>query len=261
VLAGHAYTHIIGSSYLSLVPYHAARAQTGSAWRYAFEDLEFRYIPSARVLATARRRRTFTDDPKFLAIPQFVGAGVDLEGARNEVNEVAAFFDFATVLPQEDINKYSIRQAMGGVGWLHAACHGFADPEDPLASGLILGDGERFTLRDLFESNEGHLLVAVLSACQTNVPDLRRPDEATSLATGLLMGGCRAVIASSWQVPDSATSALMQLFYRAREGMDTSSALRHAQLEFARGEGAGVEGWRSEWTEPYFWAGFSYLGP
>jgi len=102
----------------------------------------------------------------------------------------------------------------------------------------------------------------VLSACQTNVPDVNLPDEAISLATGLLIGGCRAVIASAWQVPDPATSALMQLFYHCwrRDGQEVSAALRKAQLTFAAG-GGGVDKWRSEWADPYFWAGFSYLGP
>jgi CHAT domain len=263
VLVGHSYAHIIGASYLALVPCHAARTRSSTGWRYAFEDIELRYVPSARVLAAVRRRQVPAKEPGFLVIPQLIGAGSSLEGARTEVNEVASYFQSATILGQEDITTHGIRRAIGSVGWLHAACHGFADPEDPLASGLVLGQGERFTLRDLFEANQGHLLVAVLSACQTNVPDLRLPDEATSLATGLLMGGCRAVIASAWQVPDSATSALMQLFYRQWRhiGNDVPCALRQAQLQFATGGAADLKEWRPEWTEPYFWAGFSYLGP
>lgn len=262
VLAGYAYAHIIGASYLALIPWHAARTRSGANWSYAVEGIELRYIPSARALVAAQRRQLPEREARFLVIPQPTGAGNDLDGARSEVNEVANYFASAEVLAQEDINVFGIRRAIGGVGWLHAACHGLADPEDPLASGLLLADGERFTLRDLFKANQGHLLVAVLSACQTNVPDLRLPDEATSLATGLLIGGCRAVIASAWQVPDSATSALMRLIYQRwrREGDEVSSALRKAQLTFATEGISGAE-WRSEWADPYFWAGFSYLGP
>ena len=263
-LHGYSSVHIIGTSYLGLVPCHSARTPAGKGWRYSSEEIEFRYVPSARALDVARRRQLPKQQVKLLVIPQPAGSGPDLDGARLEVNAVSSYFDSVDLLSEDQINSYGIRRAIGGVGWLHAACHGLTDPQDPASSGLLLADGARFTLRDLFNSNQGHLLVAVLSACQTNVPDLRLPDESTSIATGLLIGGCRAVIASAWQVPDAATSALMRMFYSEwqREGYDVSSALRRAQLAFATGDVAAPPGeWRSEWAEPYFWAGFSYLGP
>jgi len=254
---------VIGLSYLALIPFHAARTRDGSAWRYCSQEVEVRYVPSARALIASKKRQLPAMEPRFMVIPQPSGTGSDLAGARSEVAQVASCFSSPLVLPQEEINVRGIRQAIGSIGWLHAACHGVADAENPLASGLVLADGERFTLEDLFEGNQEHLLLTVLSACQTNVPDVRLPDEATSLATGLLLGGCRAVIASAWQVPDAATSALMRLFYLQwrHEGNEISSALRKAQLVFAAGQIPPGEPWKAEWADPYFWAGFSYLGP
>ncbi|HKV77588.1 MAG TPA: CHAT domain-containing protein [Candidatus Sulfotelmatobacter sp.] len=262
VLAPYAHVYVIGVSYLALVPFHAARTSVNGAWHYASEKVELRYVPSARALIASKKRQVPEIEPKFMVIPQPARAGSDLDGARSEVQQVAGYFPQPVILPQEEINSQGIRQAIGSVGWLHAACHGVADAEDPLASGLVLSEGERFSLRDLFTANEGHLLLTVLSACQTNVPDVRLPDEATSLAAGLLLGGCRAVIASAWQVPDTATSALMRLFYHRwrHEHDEISSALHNAQLAFAAGHIPGDE-WKKEWAEPYFWAGFSYLGP
>jgi CHAT domain-containing protein len=109
------------------------------------------------------------------------------------------------------------------------------------------------TLDDLSSIRTG-LELGVLSACETNVPDPASPDEAMSLAVGLHLTGCRGVIASSWQVPDRATAALMAGFYerwRGDEQLPVSEALRQAQLALADSEA---------WHEPYYWAGFSFLG-
>jgi len=245
-IAGYPHVYVVPTSYLTGVPLHAARDADGT---YALTESDFRYIPSAGALLLAGQR-VFPDvEPRFLAIPQPTGAGVTLENAVAEARDVAAFFAEPTVLDPDGIDLATVLDALGGVGLLHASCHGLADPDDPLASGLDLGD-ERFTLRELFDRPQDHLLAAVLSACQTNVPDVDLPDEAISLAAGMLMSGCRAVIASAWQVPDAATAELMRATYaRWRvDGMDLPEALRAAQLDMVD-------------RAPYYWAGFSYAGP
>lgn len=246
-VAGYPSVHVVMTSYLTGVPLHAARSSEGM---YALEEVGIRYVPSAGALVLARQRLLPELEPKFLAIPQPSGAGIALDHAYEEVKDGAAYFDAARVLQPDEVDRATILDALGGVGMLHASCHGLADPEDPLASGLELAGGERFTLRELFERPQDHLLVAVLSACQTNVPDLELPDEAISLAAGMLVSGCRAVIASSWQVPDAASAELMREMYRRwrGDGLDLPEALRAAQLAMAS-------------RAPYYWAGFSYAGP
>jgi hypothetical protein len=262
VLASSPIVHLVLTSWLSGIPVHAARTQRGGRWRYLVEDVDVRYTPSARALAAALGRQPPAREPRMLVIPQPVSAGVALPGAESEVNDVSAKFTDVTVMDRDLIDRDAIREKIGGAGWLHAACHATADPVEPFLSGLLLGGGERFSLRDLFASNRNHLLLAVLSACQTNVADVTLPNESMSLAAGLALGGCRAVIASAWQVPDKTTAALMSVFYRGWriDGDDVPTALRRAQIAFATGS-ADVDGWRPEWAEPYGWAGFSYLGP
>ena len=246
-ISGYPYVHVVMTSYLTGVPLHAARSSDGT---YALEETDIRYVPSATALVAARQRQIPVREPKFLAIPQPIGAGRPLAHAQAEVEDLATYFPDAQVLAPQDVDRTSILRAIGGVGLLHASCHGLADPEDPLASGLELANGERFTLRELFGQPQDHLLVAVLSACQTNVPDLDLPDEAISLAAGMLMSGCRSVVASTWQVPDAATAELMREMYRRwrEDGVALPDALRGAQRDAAS-------------RAPYYWAGFSYSGP
>jgi CHAT domain-containing protein len=143
-------------------------------------------------------------------------------------------------------------QALNNAGYLHAACHGVADPDHPGRSGLEL-EGGRLTIDHLSGLRTG-LELSILSACETNVPNFDHPDEAMGLAAGIHLAGSRGVIASSWRVPDTATAALMDGFYQRWRGpaaLSPSEALRQAQLELADGK---------RWHSAYYWAGFSFVG-
>lgn len=242
---------LVPCGYLGLLPVHAARLD-GLGVDFALRRWNIRYAVSARSLQRARRLPQPTREPAFLGIPQ-PATQQGLAGAAAELAAVAAGFAGGRVLDADGVSPAIALQALRGAGYRHAACHGTADPVDPLLSGLELGADERLTLRGLSSIRTG-LELGVLSACETNVPDLAAPDEAMSLATGLHLTGCRAVIASSWQVPDAATAALMDGFYRRWRGperLEATEALRQAQLELANSE---------RWREPYYWAGFSFLG-
>lgn len=243
---------LVPCSYLGLLPVHAARRRSAGAWHYALQKLDIRYAVTARSLARAGKLAQPQREPTFVGVPQPLSDPARLEGAMAELGTVAQRFSASRVLPPENLTTKAVSTALRGAGYLHAACHGKADPADPLRSGLVLGADQRLTVGDLFVIRTG-LELAVLSACETNVPDRRLPDEAASLATGVHLSGCRAVIASSWRVPDLATAELMSRFYTnwRRDGMAPPTALRQAQLSLATTEA---------WAEPYYWAGFSFLG-
>jgi CHAT domain-containing protein len=68
-----------------------------------------------------------------------------------------------------------------------------------------------------------------------------------------MYAGARGVVASLWQVDDTATAALMTRFYRhvLTGRQRPAAALRAAQRELAADP---------RWTAPYFWAGFVLQG-
>ena len=134
-----------------------------------------------------------------------------------------------------------------------------------MRSALRLADAEHLTLAELLQSPSQVHRLMVLSACQTSLPSFALPDEATSLAAGLLFTGNIGVIGSLWRVPDDATACLMSHFYRLwRKGRHSpADALRRAQLRLAGGA-ANQANAKSElgpdWRNPYYWAGFVYVG-
>ncbi|MCP4626979.1 MAG: CHAT domain-containing protein [bacterium] len=133
--------------------------------------------------------------------------------------------------------------------------------------------------------------LAVLSACETGVTDMKNADEVIGLPSGLVQAGVAGVAASLWPVSDRSTMMLMGRFYELwrKDGVNPHEALRQAQiwvrdssadekLEYCKELGGSDQKntrearrgffWapeRSEpeardFTHPYYWAAFQYVG-
>jgi CHAT domain-containing protein/Tfp pilus assembly protein PilF len=172
---------------------------------------------------------------------------------------------------------------------VHLASHYvFRVPENPEDEGsyLLLGDGDRLSLKDLSELKKpvfaGVDLLA-LSACETavgsEVSELSGA-EVDGLAMVAQQRGAAGVLATLWPVNDPATAAFMgDLYGRLRTKRVTKAdALRQAQVAMLRGSaespkpgssrrgirpGAKMDAESSPfpgWSHPYYWAPFILLG-
>ena len=274
---------------LGLLPLHAAWTADESAptkRRYALDDLCLTYAPNARLLSQSRRRLQDMNSVGLLAVdePLPVAAG-RLPSAAAEVAAAAGAIQPATTLHHEDATVERVLQHLTTHAFAHFACHGRADPEEPLDSFLLLANDARLTLREIMEQRLTGLRLAVLSACETAVVGSALPDEVVSLPTGLLSARVGGVIASAWAVPDTSTALLLSRFYsylRDRPDAVPAEALRRAQQwvrDSSNGEkleqmpelmGASAERVperaRGLWEKahghrhPYHWAGFAYVG-
>jgi CHAT domain-containing protein len=123
-----------------------------------------------------------------------------------------------------------VEQALQRADVVHLACHGFADLDTPLDSGLLLAGQGVLRLRELLGLRL-RIRLAVLSACETSLPGTELPDEVVALPTGLLQAGVAGIVASMWAVPDTATAILMTEFYRRWrwEDLAPATALQRSQ--------------------------------
>ena len=143
---------------------------------------------------------------------------------------------------------------------VHFATHGLLNSEHPELSGLIFSLVDRrgrpqngfLRLSDVYELELPAKLV-VLSACQTGLGKDVKGEGIIGLTRGFMYAGAARVVASLWQVDDSATAELMQRFYikMFRDGLRPAAALREAQVEMWR---------QNKWKTPYYWAGFALQG-
>jgi CHAT domain-containing protein len=133
-------------------------------------------------------------------------------------------------------------------GLLHLATHGIYRQDNPMFSGIRLGDGY-LNLYDLYQMRLDARLVA-LSGCATGMNFVAAGDELLGLQRGLFCAGATTLLLSLWDVHDQSTAHLMQHFYREyiRTG-DMPGALQHAMQEVRR-----------QAPHPYFWAPFVLVG-
>lgn len=194
-----------------------------------------------------------------------------LPGTAAEAKVLAALFPEAKVLTGAAAVERALTSAKGP-RFLHVATHGYflslthwpglAAVKAPLVrSGLLLAgfnrhkpgadDGLLTALEAASLDLQGTQL-AVLSACNTGVGELRTSDGVQGLRRALAIAGAQTVVMSLWSVDDLATQALMTEFYTQwKVGANRSEALRMAQQRVREQE---------KWRHPFFWAGFVSAG-
>jgi CHAT domain-containing protein len=240
-LIDHLKTHnfhqatLIPTGVLSLFPLHAAWTadpSQPSGKRYALDDIHFTYAPNARSLTAAQQIAQQVQSDQILAIDN---PRQDLPNSAREVNRAIAHFPQPTVLRHTEATVDAVRSHLMDAAIVHFSCHGTADFDEPLNSGLLMSNG-LLTLRDLFalkltEGTAHGIRLAILSACETGLPGLDNIDEVISLPIGLLQAGVAGVIASLWSVSDLSTMLLLTRFYDLwrKDGLEPAIALRQAQ--------------------------------
>lgn len=131
---------------------------------------------------------------------------------------------------------------------LHLATHAVLDSAAPYQSCIALAD-DNLTVTDILDLSLNARLVT-LSACQTALGNIGRGDELIGLARAFFYAGARALLATLWQVEDTAMVELTGKFYRnLAQGKNAALALREAQIAMIR---AGCPA--------YHWAPFVLIG-
>ncbi|MBN8564854.1 MAG: CHAT domain-containing protein [Leptolyngbya sp. UWPOB_LEPTO1] len=266
---------LVPTGYLSLLPLHAAWTEdssTPTGRYYALDDIHFTYVPNARSLTAAQAIATHTQADSILAIDN---PTQDLPNSEREVQSAIAHFSQHQVLRHREAEIASVREALQHCNILHLSCHGTANLQEPLTSGLLMSDG-LLTLKDILalnlaESATGGIRLAILSACETGLTGIENADEAIGLPTGLLQAGVAGVIGSLWSVSELSTMILLTRFYDLwrKDGLEPAIALNQAQRwmhSTTDGEKAQYCGLITSnpsdrtYAHPFHWAAFSYLG-
>jgi tetratricopeptide (TPR) repeat protein len=194
--------------------------------------LAFTYAPNALSLNNARDIARRISPNTMLAVdePRPVSANL-LPNSEREVQTAIETFPNHRVFRHEQATQPAVKNALANYSVLHFSCHGYANFNEPLDSGLLMANDERLSLRDLFDLRLTGIRLAVLSACETALPGIETIDEVVSLPIGILQAGVAGVAASLWSVADISTMMLMARFYDLwrKEGLELPEALRQAQ--------------------------------
>ena len=238
-LTQHLSTHnihqatLIPTGFLSLLPLHAAwtpDTKRPTDRHYALDDLHFTYAPNAKSLIAANAIAQTIHPTNIFAIDN---PTQDLANSAREINAAIESFPDRTVLRHAEATVENVRSKLSEAAIVHFSCHGTANLNTPLNSGLLMIDG-LLTLREILALNlaeKGGIRLAILSACETGLQGIENADEAISLPTGLLQAGVAGAIASLWSVSDLSTMLLLTKFYDLWRDhhLPPDQALRQAQ--------------------------------
>jgi CHAT domain-containing protein/exonuclease VII small subunit len=131
---------------------------------------------------------------------------------------------------------------------IHIATHGTFRPDNPMFSGVRLGDGYLY-LYELYNLQLTAELLT-LSGCATGLNVIADGDELLGLIRGALGAGARSLLLTLWEVNDRSAMIFMVSFYqRLREAASKAAALTEAARKV-----------REAYPHPYHWAPFVIVG-
>jgi tetratricopeptide (TPR) repeat protein len=225
---------------LHYVPFHALH--DGS--RHVIDSFSVSYAPSATVYRLCHGRKTGGDGSSLvMGVPQ-----PQTPFVLDEARRVAALLPRPELYVGQEASEKVLRERGDGRRFVHIAAHGFFRPDNPMFSGIRLGDSY-LTLYDLYSLSLPADLVT-LSACVTGMNVVAAGDELLGLARGLLRAGAASLLLTLWEVPDQSTAEFMDLFYSRMLISDTrAAALREAVLSL-----------RERYPHPLHWAPFVLMG-
>lgn len=185
-----------------------------------------------------------------------------IPGSKREVRAAAAAIHSPadTLLIGSEATKYTFEhEDLAQYRLIHLAVHGFADPQHPTHSALVLLNDPSAHEDGLLDASEIVQLrlkadLVVLSACDTAVGPVEGEEGISTIARSFLLAGAKSVISTLWPIEDMYSYALMKFFYTHLAAGDPAPfALAEAKRDMLRMWGPRAV--------PYYWAGYIYEGP
>ncbi|MGC4999988.1 CHAT domain-containing protein [Streptomyces sp. DT195] len=229
---------------LAALPLHAA-GHHGDHSRTVLDLAVSSYTPTVRALAYARARAAGPPPAgRLLAVvvPDAPGAR-RLGGVRREVRELSALLPTEVVAgPQATFA--GVMAALPAHPYVHFACHGVSEPDDPSRARLLVHDHQEhpLTVRHISRLELPDARLAVLSACETARGSERLADESIHITSAFQIAGYPHAIGTLWPVHDAVAVRVTRSLYRRlrgehgadSEGLDAGQAalaLHHAVRE------------------------------
>jgi CHAT domain-containing protein len=212
--------------------------------QYLIDSFTISYAPSANIYVQCRQKPVNTAGGSLiLGVPDQQSPAI-----YDELQAVAEIVPRAKVFLGAEASEKVLKENGPRSRLVHIATHGFFRKDNPMFSGIRLGDSF-LTLYDLYRLKLPAELVT-LSGCSTGLNVVAAGDELIGLVRGLLCAGARSLLLTLWDVNDRSTAEFMKAFYRRLSNCpDRALAVRESMIEV-----------RERYPNPYFWAPFILVG-
>ncbi len=212
--------------------------------QYLIDMFTVSYAPSASIYATCQASPPReTNASLLLGIPDEAVPFV-----KDEIEVSAEYLPNPTVFIGPSATAEALRVHGEDSRFIHIATHGYFRQDNPLFSGIRLGDSY-LSVYDLYQLKLNAELVT-LSGCSTGLNEVVAGDELLGLVRGLMHAGAQSSLLTLWDVQDSSTALLMTHFYRELSSTgNTATSLQKAMQQL-----------KLEHPHPYHWAPFVLTG-
>lgn len=248
---------LIGNGRITIVPHgplhYLPFGALSNGRKYILDEAALRVLPAAGILKYIGAKAGTKKAPALvMGNPDAGDAKYDLKFAQDEAKSVAGILRKSKLLLRENAKaSYFVKKA-STFNIVHLAARGLFDPENPLASALLLARDDSSDGRLRAGEFYGLCLKADLvtvSACDLTNGKIMRGDDIVGFTRGMLYAGAGSVVSSLWKVDDKSTKELMAKFYSNLKKMETDEALRQAQLAM-----------KKKYPHPFYWASFQLTG-
>lgn len=231
---------IVPHGALHYVPFHALY----DGERYVTDACAVSYAPSASIYARCQQQAAGGGSGALvLGVADDQAPLIDAEA-----RAVAAVLPEARLRIGAEATEQVLRTEGRNSRIVHIASHGYFRPENPMFSGIRLGD-TYLNVYDLYRLRLKADLVT-LSGCATGANVAAAGDELLGITRGLFCAGAHTLLLSLWNVHDESTAALMtRLYRRMADGAEPVDALRDTMHDV-----------RATHPHPYYWAPFVLTG-
>jgi CHAT domain-containing protein len=212
--------------------------------RYLIDRFTVSYAPSASIYALCNQKAAPRGGSSLvMGVPDAKAPCI-----ADEVRSVAALLPDVQSFVAEAATLAKLRELGPTSRFVHIATHGFFRQDNPMFSGIRLGDGH-LSLYDLYQVRLPAELVA-LSGCATGMNVVAAGDELLGLVRGLIHAGAQSLLLTMWDVDDRSSAQFMTFFYRhLLVSGNKASALQQAIREV-----------REINPHPFYWAPFFLVG-
>ena len=262
-LTGHDSVVLIPDAFLQTLAFASLwDRQTG---RYLVEDYRLVQSPNgtAYVQASAAARSRRARVPHLLAVGsprlELDSNLPDLRGARIEATEIAHLYQDSDLLLDTAATKRAFLTSLDRSDVVHFAGHA-TEGNTPGSEHLLLaadqetGAGGTLRVDEIASTQLRRARLVVLAGCRTASGSRSRLEGVLGMTRPFLEAGVPMIVASLWDVDDSASRRFFLEFHRRfLAGGDAATAVREAQVALLRGSDPVL-------AHPSMWAGFVSLG-
>ncbi len=229
-------------------PLEALISEKGS-FRYLIEDCNISYAYSLTFSELNKNIVRKTDNDISLYSPiEFNNTTVSslpfTEKESNDIENIIRgnFHQF------DNANKSNFLKNSANSKIIHLATHANAsgNPQIQFYDSIL-------PLHELYTYKNNADLV-VLSACETNLGEIKKGEGVLSLARGFFHSGANSVVSSLWKINDASTSEIMTGFYKnLKDNQSKTLALNNAKRSYLKNNSLSEK-------SPYYWASFILIG-